>query len=166
MDKTDLYALNEDHFYCFGALIQAFARCESLIGMVAANMVKLNLYETMILMSEHGYAGKRNTTKSLVAASNLPDKTKEKLQWFLGEVHKHNGLRNHIAHSVWVVGKRPKSVKPFGLSARSGKPLITGMRDEDSDYLIEELESQAQELNKTYNDFKDYLQAEGLWEST
>ncbi len=108
-------------------------------------------------MADAGYSGKRNATRAVIDLSHVDDAQKEKLKWFLGQVHKHNQLRNCIAHNIWAKGNRPGSIKPFGISVRSGAMKVTGMADDDDDFLKSDFEAIANEVIHTYNTFRDYL---------
>jgi hypothetical protein len=129
---------------------------------IVSFVTKTDLIQTVIMMAEHNYTGKRNTARSIIYMSSLKPKQKEKLIWFLGEIHKHNALRNHIAHSTWVVGTRPGSIKPFGISIRDRKPRFVGMGEGEPDWMVSDLEAAADELNRTYDDLKDYMDSIGL----
>ncbi len=111
----------------------------------------------MHLTSEMPYRAKKDALKALLGVVSVPFDQFERVSWFLGEMHKHNDLRNSIAHHVWSLGARPGTIKPLALSVRSGKTTIKGNTDADPDYTEDELKSIANDLLKTYEAFKRYL---------
>jgi hypothetical protein len=157
MSGPNIYAIGARHCTAFGAIIQGFARCEYLMAIIVSTLTNTDVFRTFALMIDLGYAGKRNTTRAIIDLSELPPEQKERLKWFLGEIHKHNQLRNCIAHLAWTVGTRPDSVKPYGATTRRGKLEVTGMSEDDGDFLVSELEFAANELADTYNKLTDYL---------
>jgi hypothetical protein len=75
----------------------------------------------------------------------------------MGEVRKHNNLRNAIAHNVWSRGKRPNSIKPISLGVRGGTTSIKGVSEEEPDYTPEELGTIVDDLFKLHEQFRRYL---------
>lgn len=141
----------------FGTIVQWFARHEYLMEVIAANLSGCPIANAAFFMAETGYAGKRNITKSLISLSSLEPKKQERLQWLLGQLHKHNQLRNAIAHNTWCEGTRSGSIKPLGIRVRTGKAEITGIDPSEPDHTTAELWAAADDLAKNYNQLRDYL---------
>jgi hypothetical protein len=89
---------------------------------------------------------------------------RETIKRLLDEAHKYNGLRNNIAHSYWVAGKRPQSIKPASIRIRGGKGEIIGQDDSEKDYLLFELGAIADKLRVIHNSLLGFLRSEKLLE--
>jgi len=89
----------------------------------------------------------------------MPKEHIEKIRWYLGEIHKHNDLRNSIAHSIWVKGKRSGSIKPFHIKVRGGQLKLMGaaISTHEIDYTSAELKKIAHELAVTIDKFGEFL---------
>jgi hypothetical protein len=130
-------------------------------GIVCA-LLKAPLSNVALITAGLGCSGKRDALLSLLRDVPLPVDQIERLRWFLGELHKHNQLRNHIAHSMWTAGTRPHSIKPLGADARSGLAKFLGEEPTEKDWLLAELIDIADELGTNYDRFVDYLDSVGL----
>lgn len=156
------YVVTIDHMTAFGAIIQWFARIECLMQGAMAGIVGMNTAETMMLTATMGYSAKKDTLQSLLKLPHPFKAHVERINWFLGEVHKYNGLRNYIAHSMWIEGKRPDSIKPMSVIVRGGSGKYLGIDEEERDYLFEELIVIADELSARHDEFQKFLRANGI----
>jgi hypothetical protein len=156
------YVLDDEHFRAFGGIINIFARHEHLMVGVMAKLLGASIFYVSMITSELPYRGKRDTLLAMIKARGLSKTQIEKISGFLGQLHKYNKLRNAIAHSSWKEGSRPESVKPFGMSVRSGDTTVVGMDDEEPDYTAEELINIANELITLRDRFHRYLMSEKL----
>jgi hypothetical protein len=111
-----------------------------------------------------GYAAKRDAFKNLLVHSGQPDAQIERLRGYLGELQKHNDLRNNIAHAIWRDGARPGAIKPMRAITRGGKGEFIGHDNDERDYTALELADIADQLARNYNKFLDYLVEIGLAE--
>lgn len=153
------YALTNDHFLAFGAIIQQFARHEYLMQVLMSSIVEAPVTPVSMLTVELGYSAKRNALLSLIKAKPLPKKQAQKIVTFLARLQKRSGLRNAIAHHVWKEGSRPNSVRSLGLSIRRGEAAVLG---NDEEYTIEKLFRIADELSRLFDQFLDFLDKEGF----
>ena len=156
------YVPTFDHMAAFGSIVQHFARHEHLMQGIACALLRVPLSNVALLTAGLGYSGKRDAILSLLRDVDIETDRVERIRWFLGELHKHNQLRNHIAHSLWKTGTRPDSIKPLGASARGGNARFLGQGDGEKDWLLHELIDVADELGANYDRFVDYLYAAGL----
>lgn len=92
------------------------------------------------------YSQKRDALLSCMETFKVSEPAKTEITTLFDNVHKYNPLRNHIAHSIWVRGKRPTSVKPAYLDLRQGKGKLGGYDDDERDYTLLELQNIANEL--------------------
>ena len=125
-------------------------------------LLRAPLSNVSLLMTGLGYSGKRDAVLSLLRDVPLPEEHIERIRWFLGELHKHNQLRNHIAHSIWRTGSRPDSIKPVGANARGGLARFLGESADEKDWLSDELVVIADELGDNYDHFVEFLHSVGL----
>jgi len=151
------YAPERTHVVAFGSIVQQFARHEYLIQAIIAKLIGASYPNTALITSDLGYAGKRNAILSLLKVIDIKDKTRERIAWHLGELHKQNQLRNHIAHSLWTTGTRLNSIKPLGADARGGQAKFNGLDEDDRDYTIDEFIDIADELSENYDRFVSFL---------
>jgi hypothetical protein len=156
--EDQLSVLANEHFRAFGCIIHLFARHEALMVAVMSVLLKTDSGELHMITSELPYRGKRDALLAMIKAKMvLPPEQVERITWFLGQLHKHNGLRNAIAHSTWKSSARPNAVKPLSLSVRGGAVTFKGIEDDEPDYTDEELVNIANELIRNYEQFRDYL---------
>jgi hypothetical protein len=162
MSDNEIYPATLAHMQGFGTIIQWFARHETLMACLAAKLLDAHLGPTAFLMAGLGYAGKRDAILSLLKHSSLRADQKEKVESFLEELQGYNRLRNNAAHSVWIEGKRPDSIKPMVVVVKGGSGKVIGLKDNEQDYTPRELLQTADKISFLYNRFRDYLLAEGL----
>lgn len=149
MSGGRFYEITPDHMAAFGSIVQHFARHEYLMQGIMCALLKVPASNIGLITAGHGYAGKRDALRSLLHDIEIAADRKERIVWFLGQLHKHNQLRNHIAHSMWIAGTRPNSVKPLGVDPRGGDAKFIGLDPAEKDYLLRELVKIADELGKT-----------------
>jgi hypothetical protein len=149
--------LHDEHFRAFGAIVHLFARHETLMVGVMSKLMNTDIAELHMIAAELPYRGKRDALLAMIKSKLLPLEQIERITWFLGELHKRNGLRNAIAHSAWKHGARDNAVKPLSLSVRSEKVTIKGTDEDELDYTDQELVNIAIDLDTNYHRFRDYL---------
>jgi hypothetical protein len=125
-------------------------------------MLGIDVGAASLLTAGLGYAGKRDALLSLLQHSTLPPNQIEKIRWHLGNLHKHNQLRNQIAHSLWGKGKRPDAIKPHYVIVRSGAGKFYGVDPNERDYTSDEIARIGDELVENYDRFLDFLSANCL----
>jgi hypothetical protein len=155
--RRELYEVLPDHMMAFGSIVQHFARHEFLMQGIMCALLKIPLSNVSMLTSGLGYAGKRDALRSLLRDTDIAGDRRERIVWFLGELHKHNQLRNHVAHSMWIAGTRPGSIKPLGADPRGGDAKFLGLDPAEKDYMLAELTEIADELGRNFDRFRDYL---------
>lgn len=141
--------LTKDHFARFGAIIHAFARLEYLIQGAMAAVAGVDDFKIAILTKGLTYSQKRDTLYSyMLMTSGLKPEYAEKIRNLFDSTHKHNALRNNIAHALWRKGTRPGSIRAGYIDVRFGKGRVVGYDDEDTDYTLDELGEAANELRR------------------
>jgi hypothetical protein len=156
-------ALTQDHFMAFGAIVHQFARHEYLMQCLMNTVVRVHITPLSMLTVELSYRARRETLLSLIRAKPLPKKQLERIESYLAALHKHNGLRNAIAHQLWKEGTRNGTVRPFGLSVRGGNVAIKGIIENEQEYTENDLIDIANELAANYDKFRAFLQREELF---
>jgi hypothetical protein len=164
MDKPDddTTSVTDEHLLGFGAIVHMFARHERLMVGIMSRLMNAHPYQVAQITAELPYRGKRETLTAMIKQTKIDAKHVERVCWFLGELHKHNHLRNAIAHSMWKRGGREGAIKPFGLSIRGGRTTYQGMDDDERDYIASELIAVANELVRNFNAFRGYLVSNDL----
>ena len=159
---TDEYVVNEEFVAVFGAIIQSFARFEFAMCLATAAILKVDLGAVMTIMAGLGYRGKLHAYQSILKLYRPDPAIAERLNWFNGEIGTHNTLRNNIAHSLWVKGTRPASIKPFQVQVHGGAGRLLGMADDEEDWTKPELECVVLHIDKRYTGLMSYLTKSGL----
>lgn len=154
--------VGEDHLRAFGAIIHAFARHETLMISAMSVVVNADFMPIAMLTAELPYRGKRDTFRAMIKAKPLPTDQIERINWFLGQLHSKNKLRNAIAHYEWKDGQRYGAIKPLSLSVRDGVAKATGLDPSERDYTANELIDEANYLVKLHAEFMIYLSSVGL----
>jgi hypothetical protein len=158
MDKPDdTSPVTDEHMLGFGAIIHLFARHERLMVGLMGRLMNAHAYQVAQITAELPYRGKRETLIAMIKQAAIDTKHVERVCWFLGELHKHNHLRNSIAHSMWKASGREGAIKPLAMSIRGGRTAIQGMDDAESDYTASDLLAVANELVKNFNRFREFL---------
>jgi hypothetical protein len=160
--KDDDPLLFNPHYSAFGAIIHECARYEYLMVGITAKILGLKVIQASVMMADLPYRGKLATFKATIKLHDLKPEQREKIIWFLGNMSKHNQLRNHIAHSTWKRGDRPDSIKPLGCDVRSGEAVFLGIGENETDYTLQDLEGVAMDLINNRNAFAKYLREQNL----
>jgi hypothetical protein len=160
--KTGIYEVRPEHMAVFGAIVRHFARHEYLMQGIMCALLKVPFSKVTLLTSGLGYSGKREALLSLLRDVEIEENTRDRVRSFVGELHKHNQLRNHVAHSMWKEGTRANSIKPIGADARQGRAKFIGHDPTEEDYLLDELVNVANELGRNFDSFRNFLDSVGL----
>jgi hypothetical protein len=161
-DKPASDILTYDHLARFGSIICSFAHLEYLMQAIMAAMAGVDDTKIMVLTKSLTYSQKRDTLYSYFNLYNSPIEHQTNLKKLLDTAHNHNGLRNHIAHSLWKKGIRPNTIRPGYIDVRQGKGKIVGYDDDEKDYTVDELSDAANELRRTLNALIRYLRDSGI----
>jgi hypothetical protein len=154
--KAKPYALTDEHFRVFGAIVQWFASFEKLIEI---NIHQISGGEafglTSLLMSQLGYKAKVDTLNSLLGMVRIggDEKYNTAMKVIIADFNKYSSLRNAIAHNTWTRGRPKDFVKPVYISTRSGKAKIVGVHMNEKAYKIRELRV----IEKALKDHHDAL---------
>jgi hypothetical protein len=150
-----------NHFATFGGIIHSFARLEWVIQGTMAAIAELDIGKITVLTRELAYSAKRDALYSYMELYNTPDDLKTEIKGFLDAAHEYNGLRNHIAHSLWRLGSRPTAVRPMTIRVRFGKGTLVG-DDNERDYTLEELAHIADRLRQIHNSYIQFMRSKGF----
>jgi hypothetical protein len=153
--------VNFNHFATFGGIIHGFARLEWVLQGTMAAVADLDVGKVTLLTRELGYSAKRDALYSYMEVMETPDDLKVAIKGFLDAANEYLGLRNHIAHSLWRKGSRPKSIRPMTIRVRAGKGKIIG-GDEERDYTETELALIADKLRQIHNSYIQFMKNRGF----
>lgn len=153
--------LTREMLVAFASIIQSFARLEFVLQLTMAAVGRIGLDAAMPLTAGLGYQGKRDALFAISEGANVPQHQLDEIRSFLDEADRFNALRNAIAHSVWVPGTRPNSIKPMGIKVR-GKLKYVGVLDSERDYTQADLLGAADKLVIINNSYMDFLRQSGL----
>jgi hypothetical protein len=148
----------------FGSIIKTFAQFE--LGMIVTLSIisEIDDHKLMVIMRGLQYSSKRDTVYSYMELYDVNATIKEYAIMFFNEVHKYYGLRNHIAHSIWIPGKRTDSITPQSINIRGGKGRLIN-DDEDKhyrDYTSVELIDIQNKLSMMHNSYVLWLRSLGF----
>jgi hypothetical protein len=153
-----------DHALWFGHIINIFAQLELLMMVCAAGILEQNLGTAYILMGDTNYRQKQQTLRHLNSTIGVNGGTDGELRAILKEIHTYAGLRNAIAHSLWVTGNRPNSIKPMQVLLRSETLKAIGHWHNEQSYTVDDLRDAAIKLDSIAVRFNRFLDAAGLHE--
>jgi len=138
--------VTKDHLLGFGAIVHYYAQVETGIKLGVAETVGVSYIEMLILSEPYGTQNLRNVAKSLIKSRDEINSHQERFLQIIGDLGAFGPVRNAIAHSRWIEGKRPGSIKPTRIDIREGKPRIFGAEDDDKDWTAEDLYAAADKL--------------------
>lgn len=163
-EKPEEDLLSQDHLSRFGSIVYSFAHLEYLMQSVMAGAGELDPDKITVLTKALTYSQKRDTLYSYLKFYNFPAEREVPIKEFFDRAHKHNALRNHIAHSMWTKGTRPDTIKPAYIDLRQGRALVGGQDENERDYTMDELGNIANELRNIVSDLVSYLRETGVRE--
>ena len=126
-----------------------------------AAVAGLDIGKITLLTRDLGYAAKLDSLYSYMELYETPDELKAQIKGFLDAAHEYNALRNHIAHSLWRRGSRPKSVRPLTIRVRGGKCKLVGS-DDEPDYTQTDLGLIADKLRQMHNSYMQFMKSSGF----
>jgi hypothetical protein len=138
--------LSDAHLRAFGALTYQYAQVEVSFQKCLAGMLDINPKVAIILAAPYRAVDLRNVLKSVAKELDWPDEALEKFIQIVGDSKPAGNLRNHIAHSQWVPGTRPGSIKPIGLDIRNERARLFGHLEDERDWTAQEIEDEARKL--------------------
>jgi hypothetical protein len=139
--------LTRDHFHAFGHIVSTYAKVEQGFKFIIAKIIGVPRHVAVILCEPYTSHDLRNVVRSIQAAHDLPCGMAERITGLAKQFENFGPLRNAISHNLWREGVRSNSIKPMGLSIRSGKPKYKGVDDAERDWTLPELEGEALGLN-------------------
>ncbi len=151
-----------EHLLVFGGIIHGFARVEGLMIATMAALSKTDVRVMAIVMRPLGYEQKRDVLYSYFVLFETKSEFQTPIRNFLDEIHQYAAIRNHIAHSYWVPGKRPSSIKPASLKVRGGKGKITGIDKDEPDYLALEFARIGDKIRMIHNSLLVFLRSQNF----
>lgn len=138
--------VTEAHFKAFGALTYHYAQVEVNLQKCLAGMLDINPKVAIILSAPYRAVDLRRVVKSVAKELEWPNGALEEFVGIVGESKEPSQLRNHIAHSQWVPGKRTGAIKPIGLDILNEKARTFGHLEEERDWTADEIENVASKL--------------------
>lgn len=107
------YPLTGEHYHAFGIIIQQFARFERIVEGCISAALKSEYGTTVIAISQLSYSAKCDSLRSiLLVEGNGLIGHQETIIGFVVKFNEYSGLRNSIAHSIWIDERREGSIKP------------------------------------------------------
>jgi hypothetical protein len=155
--------LSEAHIKAFGSLTYQYAQVEANLQKCLAGMLDVNPKVAIIVSAPYGIVDLRRVVKSVAKEMDWPDEqTLEKLMQIIGDSKPASRLRNNVAHSQWVDGLRPGSIKPIGLDIRNENARLYGHVEEEQDWTAEEIEGEATKLRELCRRIVEFAQDTGI----
>lgn len=154
-------ALTKKHFELFGGIVYNYAFVELGFKFCTAAVMQCSPHDVLVLTSRQPAQVIAENLRAL-ARDSLKDAPRSQLIQLISRWAKHNDLRTSIAHHRWREGSRPGSVRPAYYSVRSGKTKVVGFEDDETDYLIEDLEQVCAELARLKDDLDAFMRDSGL----
>lgn len=137
---------SEEFFTAFGAITFHYANVEYGIKATLSDMLDIHIFDIMVMAEPYNALSLRNVATSLTKESTLTAEEKAAFLSIVEEFGKLAPIRNTVGHSRWKEGRRPRSIKPVGISIRSGTAKLIGSNDDERDYTSAELMAEADRL--------------------
>jgi hypothetical protein len=173
MNHAALDPLTPRHLALFGAVVQWFARYETLMEAMMAAAAGCDVPAVMLLMRSHSFSGKRQTLLDLLRHRATPMDNFDRIRSFLAIPDNLARLRADICHCAWRGGAAPDGVQPNWIlrvppsvkpshgeeAARDAATSAAYVEDEDEqvEYTIDDLQQIVASLAENYALFAGYL---------
>ena len=168
MNIEALDPLTSQHLALFGAVVQWFARYETLMEEMTAAVAGCDLPAVILLMRSHSFTGKRQTLLDLLRHRATAMDEFDRIRGYLVIPHKLARLRDDIGHRAWRRGAAPDGVQPNwilrvppSVKPSHGEDAAPDAYVEDNDdrveYTIDDLEQIVASLAENYVLFAGYL---------
>jgi len=176
MNHAALDPLTLRHLALFGAVVQWFARYETLMEAMMAAAAGCDVPAVMLLMRSQSFRGKRQTLLDLLRHRATPMDNFDRIRSYLAIPDNLARLRADICHCAWRGGAAPDGVQPNWIlrvppsvkpsHGESVKPshgedaapeAYVEDEDEQVEYTIDDLEQIVASLSENYALFSGYL---------
>jgi len=154
--------LSDAHLARFGSIVTSFAKFEYLISCTMAAVAGVEDMKIVFLTKALTYSQKRDTLYSYMTQYVIKQAVSNRIIEIVDEAHGYSGLRNNIAHAIWVKGTREGSIRPGYVDVRYGKGRILGYGDGERDYTVDELGDAANAMLRLSNELIRYLRDSGI----
>jgi hypothetical protein len=138
-----LFLPSRDELVGFGLIINQWAKFENMVEYTIAALLRIDDFNGRLLTSGMTYASKRDLLRVMIEQQTQLKAPRgsafyAELSDILDDAEKLNDIRTSVAHSVWIKGTRPDTIKPIRVRAR-GKLRIRGHDPKERDFNIKEL---------------------------
>ncbi len=168
MNNAILDPLTPRHLALFGAVVQWFARYETLMEQAMATVAGCDLPAVILLLRSHSFSGKRQTLLDLLRHRAAPMDELDRIRGYLVIPYNLARLREDIGHCAWRRGAAPDGVQPNwilrvppSVKPSRGADAAPETYIEDSgeqvEYTIDDLEQIVAGLAENYTMFASYL---------
>lgn len=155
-------AVSEDHFRAFGRLICAHAQFEVAANKFLAAQLDINPKWATVLSDSYSWATLKSVIKCIASELNWDKVQLNRLSHLLGANSSSRTLRDFVAHSQWVVGRRTGSIKPIGLTTKQGRVRLYGHWPDERDWTAAEIEAEAEKVFTASEQFEDLARDLGI----
>ena len=120
-------------------------------------------HKLMVIMRPLQYRALRDTLYSYMELYDVKQNIKEYVRLFFNGIDKYSGLRNHIAHSVWITGERVDSIMPQSIKIQGGKGKLINDKDDPNrrEFTSVELIDIQNKLSMMHNSYVSWLRSLG-----
>jgi hypothetical protein len=155
--------LSEAHIKAFGSLTYQYAQIEANLQKCLAGMLGVNPKIAIIVAAPYRMVDLRQVVKCVAKEMDWPDEAAlDRLMQIIGDSKPASRLRNYIAHSQWVDGKRRGSIKPIGMDIRNENTRLFGHIDDEQDWTANEIEGVAAKLQDVCHRIVKFAQETGI----
>lgn len=112
-----------DHHAAFGMIIRSVAELDGLLDQIIIAMVRGE--PTMLpILTPLGSKDKMDYVDAMAKESTLAPIAIHGLEKLISRVRNTHALRNQIAHSGWTAGRKPGTIKPVAMYARTTLKML------------------------------------------
>jgi len=161
-DDADLDPITPDFAVLFGFIISMFAKLERQMTIAMAGLLDTDLGTAAILMSAAGFSAKRQTLHHINWTTPMAGTFNADLSALLAEIELLTKVRNLIAHSIWVRGTRPDSIRPMNIDTRGKRLKLFGHEDTERDYTVDDIRNEGRKIDALQRELIALLESSGL----
>jgi hypothetical protein len=160
MAKARPNPISYDHYAAFGMIVRIVADIDHLLDRIIVAMVK-GQPTILPILTMLGTKDKVDYIVAMANISTLSPIVINGLEGLMERVRKTQGLRNQIAHSGWMAGTKPGTIKPIMMTARTALKML-GIEHNEKQWTTDELKKEAKRFEEVGRDLLIFMKRYGL----
>jgi hypothetical protein len=154
--------MSRDHFAAFGMIVTMTSHLDALFDQIIVAMTesanKPAFYPILTFLSAKD---KRDYIQAMARISTWPPYAIDGIMRLMDRAKTVFSLRNDVAHLVWRKGRKPGTIKPMSLSARSVLKVL-GSEHNEREWTAAQLEAEAHKIHELGLELARFMDRYGL----